>query len=122
MIDVIKNIFAVMLVGAIALFIYAKGENEKQEKQRAADYAAERAWKDPLIRNCENAVRKMADAGTLKFGGMMGLDTENIDKTDNGYLYYLQASDATTGNKPISMLCYTDRNGQVIRVVPRNQY
>jgi len=63
----------------------------------------------------------MADTGTLKFGGIFGPGRENIDKTDSGYLYYVTASDASTGNTPITILCYTNRQGQVVRVVPKAQ-
>jgi len=129
-INAIKIIFMVIVVGAIALSLFAKNQHEKREKERAIEgdirYAAERAWKDPLVRNCENAVRRISDPGTLKFGVTSRFfnsnrDTETIDKTDSGYLYYIKASDATTGNTPITMLCYTDRNGSVLRVVPQNQ-
>jgi hypothetical protein len=120
-IETIKNVLLVIVVGAIVLFFYGKSVREKEDKQRAEDYVAERAWKDPLIRNCENAVRRIADSGTLRFGEVFGLRGERIENTDSGYLYYLSASDATTANTPVSMLCYTDRNGQVIRVVPQGK-
>ena len=116
MINAIKNILAVVFVAAIPLFLFVREQNEKAEKQRAAEYAAERAWRDQIVRNCENAVRSMSDASTLKFGGLFG---ENIERTDSGYLYYVTASDASTGNTPITVLCYTNRQGTVLRVVPR---
>ena len=127
--NAIKNILIVIAGLAIALFIFAKEQNEKTRKQKAADYAAERAWKDPIVRNCENAVRSMADPGTLTFadpgtptlGGMLGTGLEYINQTDSGYLYYFRASDASTGNTPISILCYTNRQGQVVRIVPKAQ-
>jgi hypothetical protein len=121
MIEAIKNIFAVIVVGAIALFFFAKSANEEREKQHEADYAAEMAWKDPLIQNCENAVRGIADAQTIKFGNLFGEKSFDIDKTDSGYLYRVQASDATTANQIVTVLCYTNKNGQVIRVVPQGR-
>ena len=116
MINAIKNILGVAVVAAIALFLFVREQYEKAEKQRAAEYAAERAWRDQIVRNCENAVRSMSDASTLKFGDLFG---ENIEITDSGYLYYVTASDASTGNTPITVLCYTNRQGTVLRVVPR---
>ena len=119
MFETIKNILMLLVVLVIAIGLFIRNGNEKQEKKLESDYAAERAWKGPLVNNCENAVRKMADGATLKFGGVLGSDAEIIDKTDSGYIYYLRASDSTSGNVPVSLLCYTDHNGQVIRVVPR---
>ena len=121
MINAIKNILGVAVGAAIiALFLFVREQYEKAEKQRAAEYAAEyaaeRAWRDQIVRNCENAVRSMSDASTLKFGDLFG---ENIERTDSGYLYYVTASDASTGNTPITVLCYTNRQGTVLRVVPR---
>ena len=119
MINAIKNILAVVFVAAIPLFLFVREQNEKAEKQRAAEYAAERAWRDQIVRNCENAVRSMSDASTLKFGDRFGVLRENIEITDRGYLYYVTASDASTGNTSITLLCYTNRQGTVLRVVPR---
>jgi hypothetical protein len=77
-IEAIKNIFAVVVVGAIALFIFGKSENEKQDAQRAADYKAERAWKDlqlpssciiHCIQPCTHKVGKKQTQGN-KCGGL----------------------------------------------------
>lgn len=124
MINAIKNILGVAVGAAIiALFLFVREQYEKAEKQRAAEYAAEyaaeRAWRDQIVRNCENAVRSMSDASTLKFGDVFGVRRENIEITDSGYLYYVTASDASTGDTPITVLCYTNRQGTVLRVVPR---
>jgi hypothetical protein len=117
----VKDILTVIVVVAVGLFLFARDRSEKAEKQQAAYYAEERAWKDPIIHNCENAVRSMADTSSLQFGDRFGRGPETIDKTDSGYLYYVTASDATTGNTPITILCYTNRQGQVVRVVPKAQ-
>lgn len=118
----IKGVLALVVIGAVAMFFYAKAENEKQAKQQAADFDAEMAWKEPIIKNCENAVRRISDADTLKLGNMFGSQSLYVDKTDSGYLYRVQASDATTANKTVTMLCYTDRSGHVVRVVPQDRY
>lgn len=117
----VKGLFVVAMT-VLAFFIYAIGENKKQDNERQVAEAAEMAWKEPIINNCENAVRAISDAQTLKLGGMFGGRSFDVVKTDRGYLYRVQASDATTANKTATMLCYTDMNGQVVRVVPQNSY
>lgn len=120
MIETIKNIFTIIIFAAIALFFYVKSVNEKQEKQREAEYAAERSWKDPLIQNCENSVRGIADAQSISFFKNI-FESYRIEKTDSGYLYRVEASDATMANKTVTMLCYTNRNGKVVRLVPQDR-
>lgn len=117
----VKGLFVVVIAVA-AFFVYAIGENKKQDHERQVAEAAEMAWKEPIINNCENAVRAMSDAQTLKLGNMFGGRSLSVNKTDSGFLYRVDASDATTANKTVTMLCYTDRNSKVIRVVPQNSY
>ena len=118
---IVNIVVAILVVLGLVLY-YAQIINDKRNIRSAARYAAERAWQDPIVNNCKNAVRGMFDAQTLMFGNQNKnvipdvAPNELFTKTENGYLYYVNASDATTGN--VNIACYTNSNGKVVRIVP----
>lgn len=128
--DIVEAIFTILLwitmgILVFGVYLYVTEQKEKKEQLAAAEYAAERAWKDPLINNCKNGVRARADPGTLSFrnpGDPFSRHvSDTIQKTDSGYLYVMLASDATTRNGPITFHCYTNQQGQVVRLVDRGR-
>ncbi len=118
-------VFVFVVIGLWAKFNQYEKEEERQRKAEYekvnAEIAAEMAWKTPVINNCTNAVRAKSDQATLKFDNLYfrnGYNSlGNIEKTDAGYLYHMRVSDASTGNVAINTLCYTNLQGQVVRVV-----
>jgi hypothetical protein len=133
--QVMKPLFSYTAL-ACALFLFGC-ENEESRRQKQAEseraYAeleAKFAQNDLIITNCKNAVRAKTDRNTLQFhGGTTGSfvlkshDGSPHDgyakATDNGYLYRLIVSDASFNGW---IDCYTDRQGQVVRLLPTKSY
>jgi hypothetical protein len=117
------KILAFVGVVIAVIFAYAKVTNDMEAVKNFNEISdrmdAQRQREAPIISNCESAVRGVSDRQTIRFHAHPIGTPSHVLKTDSGFLYHVVASDATTSLGPTTVLCYTNSDGQVIRIVPR---
>ena len=110
-----KDFFVILLIAAVAYFVWSVKDDREASAQYRAQMSLESDRDMRIVTNCENEVRKQADKATLSFGGPLGVSF-NTQQTDAGFVYSVQASDSTTPNT-LNITCYTDKTGNVLRMV-----
>ena len=73
------------------------------------------AWQEPIVENCKNAVRAIADKNTLRFESYYS--DYDFQNTEGGYSFRISAADATSNNQFVTFTCYTDKAGKVFDLV-----
>lgn len=111
-----KEFLVILLIAAVAFVVVIFKTNSDNNARYQAELNAQNDHDMRIVTNCENAVRSQADKATLRFGDVLGNVSSKMQPTDAGFLYYVQASDSTV-TKTLSIACYTDKAGNVLRMV-----